>query len=249
VKAERRWIVGVIVFAVLAVWATWKSLPRTTRIIALSYTLGWTEWGKDTLPPYDSTIDDSAAQQPEPKLPSGDEYPAALFVIPMNLQTPGLEWDKHAEFYAEWWNGLLARLGEPSLHAANRDRSIEIYRFVFERSFYQLVVVQLEILPDGSGAVVGRKWQRLPGKPSQEKRANLSKSKVAQWRTKLDQAGYWSMIGSVGGAGIDSSSWTLEGCRDGKLQLVNRHMPFPSPFADLCLDLLDYSGMSAWPVY
>jgi hypothetical protein len=138
--------------------------------------------------------------------------------------------------FAEELSGELRKLDEPSLYALRLDKSVEVYRFLWSRSFHHLVSVRLEVLADHSGRLVIRTAPGAAGFPYTNKGPASSvtrlipREKVESFLKLLENTGFWITppYEFNDQTGTDGSGWVIEGVQSGQYHLISRWTPCES---------------------
>jgi hypothetical protein len=171
-------------------------------------------------------------------------------------QDPPTYFPKGIEEHTDFYSKFLNLIGEPSLMAESQDANAESYRLICMFCQYPtLLVVRLQLRPDGSGAVttvlstievsgqvtVGDKATRMVGVPE-----------VKHFLTSIEWAHFWSMpstkppTSNLPRYDLYLSQWVVEGVRSGTYHAVFREGPEPNRFTDMVLiltkDLANLSG-------
>jgi hypothetical protein len=171
-------------------------------------------------------------------------------------QDPTTYFPKGIEEHTDFYSKFLNLIGEPSLMAESQETSAESYRLICMFCQYPgLLVVRLQLRPDGSGAVttvlstidvsgqvtVGDKAARMVGAPQ-----------VKRFLASIEWAHFWSMpstkpqTSNLPRYDAALSQWVVEGVRSGTYHAVFREGPEPNRFTDMVLiltkDLANLSG-------
>lgn len=146
-----------------------------------------------------------------------------------------------------WYSRHLEAMNELPLAALAQDD--ESYRFLWLRTFHQTVMVHVWHTGSRHFIVVKRLNSRAGynvGTVDLYWSRSLSEKDWDSFLMHLEQSTYWLM--PTNGDDVlstDGAQWIMEGYRDGRYHIVDRHSPAPSAYADACLYLLRQSGLLA----
>jgi hypothetical protein len=152
----------------------------------------------------------------------GDEY----FPADTLAATPS----QH-QFKAEWYAKQLSALREASLWQLSRKNAgVEVYRFLWLRSFHHPMSVSLTVASNGSGVLTSKeadgKGGYEPGKLIRNSTATLSKEQTQLFRDRVESLGFWKLAArQQGSAGLDGAQWIIEAVKGGRYQIVDRWSP------------------------
>jgi hypothetical protein len=143
--------------------------------------------------------------------------------------------------FAGFFSGYLSSIGEPSLLAAAKDRSVLSYRLDWlAGQTGVLLVIRLSANPDTGAEVT---WVRRYGTPPTLRRDQrpVSGALVDKFTDLVEEADFWSMPpmkeGNPDLAGgsykLDASTWLFEGVRSGTYHVVLRRSPEAGRFTDM----------------
>ncbi len=146
-----------------------------------------------------------------------------------------------------WYGKHLRALQEPALCAKP---GVEVYRFLWLRTFHNPIAVRIQRLDDHY-RLIGKQLSGAggyePGKLVRDTTIELSAEQVAQVKDLIDQSGYWSM-GADSSFGDDGSQWILEVVSNGRYRVVDRWTPGydgkRSTYRTLCLRMVALSGLT-----
>jgi hypothetical protein len=130
------------------------------------------------------------------------------------------------------WQSLLQL--DDLAEAARQKPAAQYYRLTVERSFDPVVVIELSCGDDGTLRIrrTDRKVNEKEGTVSYTRLAEDSSLKaspqaVASFRTLIDGSEFWKApAADWREPGLDGSTWTLEGIRDGQYHKITRMNPF-----------------------
>ena len=147
-------------------------------------------------------------------------------------------------FDVRWYSSHLAAMGEPSLYHPTRrpdDAPLEVYRFLWLRSFNHPIAVRVEKRPGEKARLVLKqldgKGGYKPGHLKLEKTRTLSDDEWSGLTKQVDECGFWKLStveqdwyvgkdGMIVGWGIsDGARWILEGTRKNEYRIVDRQSP------------------------
>ncbi|PTX99261.1 hypothetical protein DB345_02475 [Spartobacteria bacterium LR76] len=130
------------------------------------------------------------------------------------------------------WKSLL-QLDDLS-EAARQKPAAQYYRLTVERSFDPVVVIELSCGDDGTLRIrrIDRKVDEQKGtvtytRLTEDSTIKASPQEIAAFRTLIDGSEFWKApAADWREPGLDGSTWTLEGIRDGQYHRVTRINPF-----------------------
>jgi hypothetical protein len=149
-------------------------------------------------------------------------------LMPQYFPAGALAIDKKMDrFKAEWYSQELAVLGEPSVWKASRERSaLEVYRFLWLRSFHAPICIRLTIENDGTGSLISKEGSVHGGtefgKLTHAQKTVISKEQTKAFLDRVRAVEFWNLrspSNDLGGA--DGSSWIIEGGRHGLYKVVD----------------------------
>ena len=161
------------------------------------------------------------------------------------------------EFTVKWYSKHLETMKEPSLwKLSQKDRSAQVYRFLWLPTFHHPVSVRITESSDSIEAQVVRldgQGGYKPGKIAVVKSKKLSKEEWAEFKRLFDRSKFWTLPTEKefdGTAVEDGDRLVLEGVKDGKYHIVNRTSENSSPYFELCqYMILDLSGLDVQKVW
>lgn len=150
---------------------------------------------------------------------------------------------------SRWYAKHLRAMSEPSLLDTAKNKSSNIYRFLWLRSFHQPIAIRLTIRPDGAGQLIGVEMTDKsgydPGVIATTQVVEVSQDQIGQFQDLLQTTEYWSMPTvdpRLHEERIrDGAQWILEGARDGRYHVVARLSPRNETYREACLYLLKLS--------
>jgi hypothetical protein len=140
--------------------------------------------------------------------------------------------EKH-EFFASWFSKHLKALGEPSVwHLSLQKPPVEVYRFLYLRSFDHPIAVRLSIAADGTGSLTSKEMDGQggyePGATIRNRTVKLSGKRVELFREKVEELGFWKLStwpDPNDRIGVDGARWIVEAAKDGRYHIVDRWSP------------------------
>lgn len=143
---------------------------------------------------------------------------------------------------SRWYSEHLSALREPSLFQ-EKDSNVQIYRFLWLRTFHHPVAVRVIILSDGSATVMTKMADGTggykPGKLILDKTEALVPEKAQILSEKVRRLLYAPVPLRVQeNNGRDGAQWILEGMDHGRYRLIERWRPQDGPVRDLGLYFL-----------
>lgn len=157
------------------------------------------------------------------------------------------------EFKQSWYSKFLKAMSEPTFAQLGLE-SREVYRFLWLRTFHRPIAVRIgrcgddcTLLAkelDGAGGYE-------PGTISKEISRPITLKEWDKFLSLLRNTDYWELSNKDDALAIDGAFWILEGKRNGKYHVVNRHSPRTdgpdSAFREVCLYLLALTGIEIDP--
>ena len=171
------------------------------------------------------------------------------------------------EFRAGWYGTSLKRMDEPSLaERAGKEKGLVAYRFLWLRTFHRPISIRLEVPESGDPSLVVKELDGQggydPGKLKLKKKLAVQKADVERALAAVQKAKFWEMptdeppkrwkdkSGQVlEERHADGAQWVIEGVRGGKYHVVDRWCPSSGAFYDLCMMLINLSGLNETDVY
>ena len=160
--------------------------------------------------------------------------------------------DAH-EMKAAWYSRHLTAMEEPSLLKAADNKKIEIFRFIWLRTFHPPFVFRLHVRADGSGSLTAKSASGSggydPGRLTLSKTLTLDAKRVQPFTSGLDKLGFWKLPTQDTRTGFDGAQWVLEGVKGGQYHVIDRWSPEDGPFRKLMLDFTALAGVRVKPIY
>jgi hypothetical protein len=163
-----------------------------------------------------------------------DYFPKELFGNEMS--------SKHS--VAGWYGKHLRAMEEKSLLDIS-DKNVEVYRFLWLRSFHHPVFVRVERKGDSinlfSKELDGAGGYE-PGKILQINNRSLSEDKWCEFINLIEKAEFWKLpTYQTEEMGNDGAQWILEGVKDNRYHIVDRWTPGKGNYREVGLFLLKLS--------
>ncbi|MCL5279893.1 MAG: hypothetical protein M1376_08320 [Planctomycetes bacterium] len=207
-------------------------IPNTIIILVSVILLGG--WGCATKTP---------ALRPEcPSLDADDYYFPQGALDPARPKIDG--------FLRNWYSKYLRAMLEPSLSCGARPEGFA-YRFLWLRSFHHPIAMRVEkngpsvmfnaVELDGTGG-------NAPGGIVKSVQRELSSAEQSEFLAKLARVDFWELGKNESRFGLDGAQWLLEGAENGQYRVVERWSPNPGPYRDVCLLLLEFTGIKIPPL-
>ena len=160
---------------------------------------------------------------------------------------------KRNDYILKWYVEHLIALQEPSLYEFSNDYQVHSYRFLWLRTFDNPIALRLLLKNDGSAIlnvkVTNGKGGYNPGQLTENQTLNITKVQVDNFLELLNHANFWDLPTMDGKEGLDGTTWTLEGVKAGKYQLVVRWSPEEGHFQHAALFLLSLSNLDIDKAY
>ena len=148
----------------------------------------------------------------------------------------------NGEFFEDVYSDLLKTANESSLLDVS-DNNLEVYRFIWLRSFHHPIIVAIQ----KQSAEIKIVFKELngddlkPGKIIIEKEFRGSENKWCEFKKLLNDANYWQLpTGSK--SGRDGAFWVLEAVKDKRYHVVQRWSPENGKYRNLGLFILKLAG-------
>jgi hypothetical protein len=138
--------------------------------------------------------------------------------------------DEH-QFRADWYSKHLTAMGEPSLWELSRqDSTVEVYRFLWLRTFHHPISVRLAVRKDGTALLVSKEMDGMggyePGKLIRNTTAPLSKEQTELFRGRVEDFAIWKLpTRQSDGIGLDGAQWIIEMAKSGRYHVIDRWSP------------------------
>ncbi len=170
------------------------------------------------------------------------QLPAQTSYFPKGAFSSNAEGD---EFRADWYSKHLKNMDEPSLLESTSDRSVQLYRFIWLRTFHHPVVIRLQVAKDGTGILITKVSDGAggyeTGKLVQNTVRHFPQDKVQAFIAEVDRLEFWKLPSfqeNPGFVDLDGSQWIIEGAKDGEYHVVDRWSPKNGPIRDLGITLV-----------
>ena len=162
---------------------------------------------------------------------------------------PAQTFGKHDSFVVGWYSQQLTGLQEPALPPLAKDSSVEVYRFLWLRSFHHPIAIRMQIKADGTASLTtkvgGGAGGYQPKPVLQNATAKLSKEQTDVFTRTLRKDAFWTLPGtdSVPG-GCDGAEWIIEGVAQGKYHAISRWSPTRGAARELGLLALHFANVN-----
>lgn len=136
-------------------------------------------------------------------------------------------------FRADWYSNQLTAMGEPSLLDVSRqDSTVEIYRFLWLRSFHHPIAVRLAVRKDGTALLISKetdgKGGYKPGRLIRNTTALLPREQRERFRSQVKRFAIWTLpTRQPGEIGLDGAQWIVEMTQGGRYHIIDRWSPRP----------------------
>lgn len=158
------------------------------------------------------------------------------------------------EFTAGWYERHLSAMEEPPLLKSAGRKNVEVYRFLWLRTFHPPLAFRLEVRGDGTGSLTAKSASGAggydPGRLDSNRTLALDAKRVRQFTAALGRLDFWKLATrDPGPPGFDGARWVLEGAKGGRYHVVDRWSPTGGAFRQAMLDLVALAGMKVNPIY
>jgi hypothetical protein len=132
-----------------------------------------------------------------------------------------------------WYENHLRAMREPSLWDLSRNNtSVEVYRFLWLRSFDQPIAVRLVVTPTG-GLLISKATSGKAGFGSgrliRDRESVLSKESTSWFLQGVDRVDFWNAPSrdnrSAKTSEVSGAEWIIEGVRGGRYHVIDRWSP------------------------
>jgi hypothetical protein len=144
------------------------------------------------------------------------------------------------QFTIDWYSKNLRALGEPSLwELSQRDRTAEVYRFLWLRTFDRPVSVRIVMYPKAHIYGRARLFARMasgkagydPGNVNRRRHTNLMDGTARRLLERIESVGFWTQ--PLHGPEpklitLDGAEWIVEGIKGGEYHIIDRYAPRPA---------------------
>ena len=128
----------------------------------------------------------------------------------------------------EWYSSKLVALQENSLwEVSQQQRSTEIYRFLWLRTFHHPISIRVTVTGRSAGELEAKETNGYGGFPEsgrliRDDKRILSKAEMELFFTKLDRLHLWiPQHGQENRGGTDGAQWVLEAVRGGQYRILD----------------------------
>lgn len=167
--------------------------------------------------------------------------------LPLGVFSPR---DRELVWTRKFYSSSLAAMEEPAL---KDKKNVEVYRFLWLRSFHPPVSVRL--WQSGNECYMNTKQLSDMGVPKNDeaifskslavnKTQSITREEWSHFQELLKKAGFWSMPTiDENPVGLDGAGWLLEGVKQDQYHVVHRQSPAEGAYRELCIYLLRVSGV------
>ena len=144
-----------------------------------------------------------------------------------------------SQFVSDWYSSKLKILEEPSLLEMTGNHDVEVYRFLWLRTFHNPVAVRLEFANGGSAALFAKVATGTGGFPDkqthllQNLRRPISREQAQAFRKLLVKIDFWTLTSDAGRGGEDGAEWIVEGVKQGRYHVAVEWSPKESGIRNL----------------
>jgi len=146
----------------------------------------------------------------------------------------------------DWYGKTLRLMHESSLFYVT-EPNIEVYRFVWLRTFHHPISVRVERTLNGTtlytAELSGMGGYEPAGRIIRSKTIRLGQTSWCELLSRIDKSHFWIQQPMDTDIGPDGATWVLEGVREGRYQFVQRWSPSSGDFRDACIYMLELSGI------
>ena len=144
------------------------------------------------------------------------------------------------QYTINWYSKNLKALGEPSLwELSQRDRTAEVYRFLWLRTFHHPVSVRIVMYPKAHVYGRARLFAKVasgtagydPGHVNRRRYTNLMDGAARKLLERIESVGFWTQ--PLRGPEpklitLDGAEWIIEGIKGGEYHVIDRFTPKPA---------------------
>src|SRR5229473_4417770 len=128
--------------------------------------------------------------------------------------------------------GQLKILKEPSLYAQSKTTEKQSYRFLWMRSFHELVSIRFDLQSDGKAMITVKKGtgtaEAFSTQLARGYRRMLTQEQSKWFLDEVRQSDFWNLVGhqDPDDDGVsDGARWVIEGTKDRRYHVVDRWSP------------------------
>jgi hypothetical protein len=151
----------------------------------------------------------------------------------------------------DWYSNYLRAMMEPSLSCGPRSSRFA-YRFLWLRGSHHPIAMRVEregaFLMFSAVELDGRGGGGAPGSVVQRIQRRLLPAEQDTFLRKLKGVGFWELKKNEERFGFEGAQWILEGNEDERYQVVERYTPRPGAYRDVCLQLIEFTGIAIPPL-
>ncbi len=152
------------------------------------------------------------------------------------------------DFTINWYSHQLAALDEPPIYNQNSDIGIQIYRFIWLRTFHHPISLRIEINDKEHAVLYIKETDSAggydPGKIKIKGKKELSPVEVRKFLVTIDENEFWSLPRTGESDGLDGAQWIIEGLSEGKYHVVERWSPDEGNVREIGLFFLKMSDLN-----
>ncbi len=142
------------------------------------------------------------------------------------ITLPISDWDYKGRYYSE----ILSKLGYHSLEDKSSDSSIHQYRFIWERTFHDMIVITINVLENDYGELHFQKFCKLEPITEDDividSHLKLFPPNIYNLLNVIDKYDFWNTpTKNPYPIGLDGSTWVIEGLRNGIYHYIERWWP------------------------
>jgi hypothetical protein len=140
----------------------------------------------------------------------------------------------HHRFRSDWYTKHLRALKEESLWVLSSSQpAMEVYRFLWLRTFHHPISVRVAVRSDGTAVLTAKetdgKGGYEPGKLIRNSTRTLSTDEVRWFLERVESSSYWRLPtrSNDSTSGLDGSQWIMEAAKRGNYRIVDVWSPTP----------------------
>jgi hypothetical protein len=186
-------------------------------------------------------------------------FTAALGASAQENYFPEKAFGQGSQHWATLYSNQSRALREPSLYGLSKSASTQSYRFLWMRSFHELVSVRFDLESDGKATITIKKTSGsggdAPGHLVGNRTRRLTLQQSEWFLEQVNQSGFWKLASHndpEDDGGADGARWVIEGVKNGEYHAVDRWSPQSGPVRTLGLALaieLGHLKLSAKEIY
>ena len=131
------------------------------------------------------------------------------------ITMPIIDWDDKGYYYST----ILSKLGYSSLDSESSDSSLHQYRFIWDRSFHDMIVITINVLENDYGELHFQKFSKVSPITEDDividSKLKLIQANIYNLFNVIDKYDFWNTpTKNPYPIGLDGSTWVIEGLRD-----------------------------------